>query len=101
MSSAQSRERWFRRDHLHRAKFALTQVGFVEPGIGLFRQDTGDTLAIKVHPSVTRTIQANGQIFQAVGTQIANVILNVRLAVLELKRWQGLFEVSDVLDTIA
>src|SRR5438067_6502856 len=89
--AAQGRKGGFGRNWLQWSEPATSQVRFVEPGIGLFRQDTGDAFPVQVYPAVRRVLQAVGQIFQAGSIDLLNRFIDNRLAVLEFKRWQGFF----------
>src|SRR5688572_9336755 len=79
----------------------IAQIWLVEPRVRLFGQNAGDALAIEVDPLVYRAVQADWQVFQADRIELANIILNGGLAVLELNGRQRLFDIGQVGGAVA
>ena len=52
------------------------RLRLVEPGAGLLRQDAGDALAVQVDPLVGRPVEARGQVLEALGVELENLILD-------------------------
>src|SRR5690606_39210033 len=72
-----------RAKHLERTEPTLAEVGLVEPRACLLRQDPGDALAIEVYPLVGRAVDADGQVRRAARIEVPDLVLDLRLAVLE------------------
>src|SRR5215217_7729850 len=63
-------------------------VAFIEPRAALLGQDARYTLAVQIEPLVTRAVQPIGQVFEAFGIDLPDLVLDGCLAVLELQRRQ-------------
>lgn len=53
-----------------------TEITLVEPRAGLLRQDARHPFAVQVEPLVARTVQVIGQVLEAFGVYLPDLILN-------------------------
>ena len=64
-----------------RPKLAATQVVLVVPGAGLLGEHAGEPLPVEVHPLIAGSVDALGQVARAVGVDIVQGGLGLRLHV--------------------
>src|SRR5215471_13159332 len=74
------------------------QIALVVPTVVLLGENALESLAVEVQPLITRTVQGPWNIREAFGIDFLNLLLHLRLAVLELNTGQRPLEIRAVDD---